>query len=391
MGLIDINLNLQSTKMKKIILSLLVLSGSIESWAQSKPFTIEGQLKNLSLSGQYVYLYYEKDGKKMLDSTMVTDGKYVFRGELSHTGSGALFSMSPTRMEARNPKNLAGIFLEQATIAVTHTDSFSNVSVSGSMANTEYRKLMDGIKPISLKIQDLAMAYQKASSVGDTAEASAAVKEIEALRREMKEDVVLGYVKKSPGSPIALFALQSVAGPDIDADVYGPLFDGLSEANKKSVEGMEFKKLLDAAAVTSVGKMAPDFTQNDTLDKPVKLSSFRGHYVLLDFWASWCGPCRMENPNVVATYNQFKGKGFEILGVSLDQPGAKEKWLAAIRKDGLSWAQVSDLKFWDNAVAKAYNVKAIPQNFLIDPQGKIVGKGLRGEELRKRLEQIYKK
>ena len=132
-----------------------------------------------------------------------------------------------------------------------------------------------------------------------------------------------------------------------------------------------------------MGTDALDFTQNDISDKPVTLSSFKGKYVLVDFWASWCRPCRAENPNVVKIYNKFKSKNFTVLGVSLDQQ--KDAWLKAIEKDNLTWTHVSDLQQWNNAVAQLYRVQSIPQNFLIDPKGKIVAKDLRGEDLEKKL------
>ena len=134
--------------------------------------------------------------------------------------------------------------------------------------------------------------------------------------------------------------------------------------------------------------MAMEFTQPDTTGTPVALSSFRGKYVLVDFWASWCGPCRQENPNVVETFNKFNTKNFTVLGVSLDRPGQKSKWIDAIHEDKLTWTHVSDLKFWDNEAAKLYKVQSIPQNILLDPDGKIIAKNLRGPALEAKLCEI---
>ena len=124
---------------------------------------------------------------------------------------------------------------------------------------------------------------------------------------------------------------------------------------------------------------------------PISLSSFKGKYVLVDFWASWCGPCRQENPNLVKAFNRFKNQNFTVLGVSLDRPGNKEKWLKAIHNDGLAWTHVSDLNFWNSKTAALYVVRAIPQNFLLDPNGKIIGKNLRGEDLENKLEELFGK
>ena len=159
---------------------------------------------------------------------------------------------------------------------------------------------------------------------------------------------------------------------------------------KGSTGGKAFADKPAIAAKTSIGSTAMDFTQNDKTGKPVSLSAFRGKYVLVDFWASWCGPCRAENPNVVSAYAKYHPKGFDILSVSLDRPGDKDKWLRAIHADKLDWTHVSDLQFWQNAEAVAYGVGSIPQNFLIDPQGKIIAKGLRGDELEEKLSEIYK-
>ena len=132
-----------------------------------------------------------------------------------------------------------------------------------------------------------------------------------------------------------------------------------------------------------------DFTQADTSGNPVSLSSFRGKYVLVDFWASWCGPCRRENPNVVSEFNKYKDKGFTVLGVSLERPNAKDKWMNAIHDDNLTWTHVSDFKYFENEVAVQYGIQAIPQNLLLDPQGKIIARNLRGEKLQKKLAEIF--
>jgi peroxiredoxin len=192
------------------------------------------------------------------------------------------------------------------------------------------------------------------------------------------------FIKANPGSFSAIYLLNSYAA-GMDLTEVESLYASLLPKYKETSNGKSIAKIIEARKITAIGKTAPDFSQPDTSGKEVKLSDFRGKYVLVDFWASWCGPCRAENPNLVKTYNKYKDNGFTVLGVSLDQPGKKNSWLAAIHKDNLTWTQVSDLKFWDNEVAVLYGIKAIPSNLLLDPQGKIVAKDLRGEELDKKL------
>ncbi|HLX67590.1 MAG TPA: TlpA disulfide reductase family protein, partial [Puia sp.] len=194
------------------------------------------------------------------------------------------------------------------------------------------------------------------------------------------------YAADHPASYVAVEEILEYFSYNPDADTLQHIYNGLAPEIQSSYMGKELKQILDAVLLTGIGRVAPEFTQADTKGKPVALSSFKGQYVLIDFWASWCGPCRVENPNVLKAYRNFRSKGFTILGVSLDEK--KDKWLAAIRQDDLPWTQVSDLKGWRNEVAVQYGVEGIPMNFLLDKEGKIVAKGLIGPNLEKQLEEF---
>ncbi|HMP91660.1 MAG TPA: TlpA disulfide reductase family protein, partial [Phnomibacter sp.] len=171
-----------------------------------------------------------------------------------------------------------------------------------------------------------------------------------------------------------------------DVTELGKFYDTLSPAVKQSFFGKKIGDIVKASKSTEIGNMAPDFTLNNPDGKPVSLSSLRGQYVLVDFWASWCGPCRQENPNVVKAYQAYKSKGFTILGVSLDKD--RDPWLEAIKKDKLTWEQVSDLKFWQSPVVELYGIRGIPANVLLDKEGKIIAKNLRGADLEAKLAEV---
>jgi thiol-disulfide isomerase/thioredoxin len=323
------------------------------------------------------------------------NGTYRFKGELSEPLRSTLRVVVDTA-EARNKgivrrpimqRDILTVFLDKGKIEILTVDSFSNSKVTGSKIQEEYAKLAETLKPLNQeneKISQEYAAYYRAKDEQGMKKLEPKFDEVDKQIRKISGD----YVKANPKSPYAIFALNDFAGYDVDAAAVEPLFQALPQEVQQSYTGRTMAEKIAVAKKTGIGMYAMEFTQNDTANVPVSLSSFKGKYVLVDFWASWCGPCRAENPNVVKAFQKYKDKGFTILGVSLDRPGQKEKWINAIHDDRLAWTQVSDLMFWENAVAKLYGIQAIPQNYLLDPTGKIIAKGVRGEELEKKLAEV---
>ena len=378
----------------KQFITMLFLLVSANSFAQ-KGFTISGDVSKVKDLIAKVYLNYYADGKSTMDSAEVKDGKFSFTGTLADPVMGSLRAKYQEVPGAKSMKaisynrDIKQVFLENSKIKIASVDSFANATIKGSKSHTAYVSWTDLTKEETAQSAALNKEYSEFYKKKD----QAGMDKIDAAFDKLTEQKNIKnkqYLKDNASSPIAMFVLKQYAGYDINADDVEPMFLALPEQLRASPEGKDMTEKLETAKKTGVGKMAMDFTQNDTLGIPVSLSSFRGKYVLIDFWASWCGPCRQENPNVVKAFNAYNSKGFTVLGVSLDQPTAKDKWMKAIHDDKLTWTQVSDLKYWKNDVAVQYGIQAIPQNFLIDPQGKIVGKNLRGEALNKKLAELFK-
>lgn len=378
----------------KQFISMLFLLLSANSFAQ-KGFTISGDVSKVKDQVAKVYLNYYADGKSTMDSAEVKDGKFSFTGTLTDPVMGSLRAKyqempgSKTIKAISYNRDIKQVFLENSKIKMMSVDSFANATIKGSKSHTAYVSWTELTKEETAQSAALNKEYSEYYKKKD----QAGMDRIDAAFDQLTEQKNIKnkqYLKDNASSPIAMFVLKQYAGYDINADDVEPMFLALPEQLRASPAGKDMAEKLETAKKTGVGKMAMDFTQNDTLGNPVSLSSFRGKYVLIDFWASWCGPCRQENPNVVKAFNAYNSKGFTVLGVSLDQPTAKDKWMKAIHDDKLTWTQVSDLKYWKNDVAVQYGIQAIPQNFLIDPQGKIVGKNLRGEALNKKLETLFK-
>ena len=361
--------------MKNCLLSLLLLAPGLAAAQATYPFVVKGRIGSLNAPAK-IYLL----GGEKLDSATLKNGQFELRGanqwlssaELILERKGKLRENYSKQAHFRSPDRIT-VFLEPGPVVVTSLDSLTHARVVGGPLTGDYQRLNAALKPASDR-------FKTASSQA----------QFEAINREYAQ-AAMPFIKANPNSWVSLEILQQIQmlAPPQYAEV-APLYEAFSPALKNSPPGRFYNEMLQDLKITAIGAEAPNFTQTTPEGKQVSLSDYRGKYVLVDFWASWCGPCRQENPAVIKAYNAFKGRNFDILGVSLDNPTGRDKWLKAIADDHLPWTQVADLRGWQNEAAKRYGVQSIPQNFLIDPAGKIVAANLRGEELLAKLAQIIK-
>jgi peroxiredoxin len=380
-----------------ILLAGLIANANAQNDKKKENLTLTVDISSLQATGGTLYFsFYNTISKfRFTDSALINGQKAVVFKTAIDEPILAQLRLVPGSNDAKqrsaSQRNFYSLYIEPGTLTAVVKDSVSNTEVSGSATHKDYLALKAKVDAYDNQFNNLYEQVRNARRQRDTEAEKNLRKQIDDLESEIENKVYKQFVlKKGKTSPVALYALSQYAGYSIDPKKVKPVYDLLGPAIKKLPTAVAFGKRIETAKQLEIGQPAFAFTQNDTLDKPVSLASFKGKFVLIDFWASWCGPCRAENPNVVAAFNKYKDKDFTVLGVSLDRPGQKEKWLKAIHDDRLQWTHVSDLKFWDNEVAKLYDVKAIPQNFLIDKEGKIVAKNIRGEELQTTLQELIK-
>ncbi|MCS3556555.1 MULTISPECIES: TlpA disulfide reductase family protein [unclassified Sphingobacterium] len=336
------------------VLTPYLLSAQEDKKLPQKEVSISSSFSELP-SGTKIFLLIGKSDGIYRDSSIVDNGVFSFRTTLSEPA--VSYVMKSVKGEMPDRKML--ILSPGENIKLTGKGFIQNAEISDSPIHEEEKQFTEFVT---------SRSPNKSNE-----EATSALKQ---------------YIMENPKKIFSLYALKNLIElktlPNAEIVV---LLNGMDQSIKETEAWKSCSNKISATSNTAIGEDAPAFIQNDVNGKPINLSDFKGKYVLIDFWASWCGPCRAENPNVVKAYEKFHGKGFEILGVSLD--AKRDSWLEAITEDKLNWTHVSDLKRFENSVAKLYGVDAIPQNFLVDPKGKIVAKNLRGKDLENSLAKFF--
>jgi peroxiredoxin len=363
--------------MKKII--YLFVLGVIISSCSSKPhYVVKGTIDGSD--SVTFYLQKRDQGKTIsIDSAVSHKGSFTMKG-------GAVEYPQQVQLVAGNTRKRTSFFLENSDITIKGSlDSLYKAEVTGSKTEDESRSVIKSMKPLSDTYSQFVARYQAASQSGDAASQAVVEKQLDSIQKEMTV-LEKNFIKANPASYVTPSILVGLSY-EMEAGEIESLVNGLDSTVAKLPQIVTLKERVNVMKAVAVGQKAPDFTMNDVDGKPVSLSSKLGPKLLLiDFWAGWCNPCRQENPNVVKVYNEFHKKGFDVLGVSLDQK--KESWLKAISDDKLTWTHVSDLQYWNNAAAKLYAVNSIPANFLLDETGTIIGRNLRGEDLYNKVNEV---
>lgn len=349
-------------------------------------YSISGEVQNLE-EGKLVYVS-ELDANnqpKKIDSVQVKNGKFLL--DLAEVENPKLSFLN---LEGQ-PGNVIFIAENEPINFQINKDSLNTSKVTGGKENELFYAYLDHLKGLNKSAMRIRTDMrQEFTTTQDSAKIVALQQEEEGLRDQdlkFKKD----FVQENPDRFVSVLVLTDMLNMGASSNEVKELFASLSEDLKQGSLAKSLKENLDQRSAVDIGSKAPEFSAPNPQGEQIALKDALGKVTLIDFWAAWCKPCRVENPNVVKTYNKYHDQGFNIIGVSLDREGQKDRWLQAIEEDNLTWPQVSHLQFWDEPVAQLYGVRAIPAQFILDENGVIVAKNLRGEELDAKVKELLAK
>jgi peroxiredoxin len=373
--------------MKKILIALM-LQIPVLVFAQNT-FNLKGEFTNLKENKNIYLIHVENDAEK-LDSAKVINGKFEFNIALAKPAL-AILLLDHTGNDLnskQSSKDFYRFFIDAGNATLTSTDSVAKAKLKGLEIFDVHQQLIKSTIPIEEELIALNKEFGSypEDKRRDPKFALGFQDRYEALL-EKRTAAIAAFIINNPSSYVSLYSLSGdLATDDMNVVLVENAYKGLSDDLKNTNMAKSILYKLDLAKRTSIGVMAADFEAKTPEQIPIKLSSFKGQYVLIDFWASWCGPCRQENPNVLRAYETFKDKNFTVLGVSIDEK--EDAWVKAVKQDGLVWVQLLDRT---SEIANMYGINAIPKNFLVDPSGKIIAKNLRGSELMSTLQEVLGK
>jgi len=361
-------------KTKLLILTLVISSMFAVAQQKEYNFTIEGNI--VDLKKPYVYLTI---GRKR-DSIPVESGKFSYKGNVDEP---LYCYLSYERSFGQ------GFFVENGIITVKgNANALSDVHISGGKIQQEWNILEQDRKALKEERRNLSRKFTIANNALDIPTRTVVENQMDQVDAKINS-IGKAYIFNNPKSYVSLSEIRNLQYSNPEYIEYSTLYEKLDPSLKKTKIALEIESTLELLKRSAIGQEMKDFIQNDPSGSPISLSSFKGKYVLVDFWAAWCGPCREENPNVLKVYQQFSNMDFTVLGVSLDSNA--EKWKKAIEDDKLPWIQVSDLKGWRNEVSVYFGIRGIPANFLLDPNGTIIAKNLMGADLENKLKELLGK
>ncbi len=363
--------------MKKLFYSLMAIA-FLFSCSTKTEYNIDGKIQGLD-NGSAI-LQKVEDGKLVtVDSVSLKDGKFNFKGNVE----------MPEYHIVKFADTLDAIplFLENAKInIVANIDSIPNAEIEGSEVTKLYQNFEQELMNFNMQFRNLYNEYMQANMGGDMNK----VKQIEeeySKVEEQQQQYIKDFINENSSTVLSPFITLNYMMPYLSLEELELIMEKFTPEVNESIYAKNLAEKVDVLKSVAIGQPYIDFTMDDPDGNPVSLSSYVGdQYVLIDFWAGWCNPCRQENPVLVENYEKYKDKGFEIFGVSLDK--TREAWVKAIEEDGITWPQVSELNYWDCSARDLYGFNSIPHNVLLDKDGIIIAKNLRGEELSEKLAEL---